>query len=1616
MPNNSAFDELFGDRSIGSKAKVTYTNTPEPQEQTLEVSSEGGVFDDLFGKDQSPKSPGIKPVELPPVRPGFYERQVKPTVDAFRDPETLRTLGRGFLTIPETVVEGTVGAISYIPSLITEGAYLTWQDLTEPPPKSAEEAAWRKEKGAMAGAAVHEAARKMAYLGFAPEEISPETEQRLKVASWPFEMVEKPIDDIVEPLLVKIGTTPGTAKATGNFLKVLGYTLIPLKVKAMINKRTPPTTNIRVQTGKRRFTGKPEMHKTKVKMEDFSKAGEQARRQQAAETSQQRYTLLEEKFQAMEPTRRGLLTMEERAAKAIEESRRPELERFYEYMFEEVSAPIIEAKVGESYRTRGKRVDEPRILTEIWKDIEQHPGRQLTGADADRMVSNALDRLAGEFFRKDTEFAQWLKEREQLNVTERLIDTGYDPSFVDPMHRVHRPVSENPLVKSAGEGEIITTEVYRTRKEARQQRKSEMDALSQIETKPKEPSSPIREKLSEPPKETETPPEVLEQAKEAYSLDLLRQIVAEEVAQSGKKTPKPEEVNALNAAKEMERFLGEREKAWLEPEQSLLEKSYSSTETRGIADILQDVMDAKLLGDESGMVGERPIPKLSPAAKAARDRLLLDLEIFKRNAHKRGESISEYLVNTGRAEPDVAMAIERVATQTRVIKNPISEIKKDFQKKVEQEGTGIKTNEPPPAKSPADLASRVSKGFEAMDSMQQRSWDRMRKSPRVLMDIFRMAVDSRTPTARRELRQANDIHAWLAFSRFKLQTGASGYATVLFDAFRKDILGSLSPRTQKALDRYLFAVRLHAENMKRLADGREPYRAPKELTADVVREIAERPEMLAERYGLTSSEVRQVVTATDAIHEMFANILAKHYREGTISAKDYQNLKVYKYTPLEVLEMTSILENSVRAPSQRGVSESGIYEIGRGREKAIYELSIEKLVHDTLQRSEQTFFLNRAVKSLADFAKSVPGSDIAYIPKLISKAGKPPKYAEPRSGYMALDYLVDGVRQEVHVKKTVGSQLMARPDPLASVPFLNNALRIGEHLMGARLLRLTTTGALAPLFFLKGALLDLITISSFGLHTPIGQVKGKNLFGRYGALSAAPGVLRRAADVYRDVRHQTGWAKDFMERGGLSSYWTKEGELLGTTRYNRSKIGKGADAAADVLNRANKRGEMIARVAFYKEATLKFIEEFKQKHGRAPNEAEMNQIKDLAAYEALDYLNFSEGGLVTKLIDRFYPYTNVKVQTARAALKTLADDPKSFIATTATVATYAAIKSALNNEGDNKRKLKEIPRETRTANYIHFLGDLSYVDKVGVRRWAYVKQPKDEYQAIVSTAVEMLMAAARGDEIEYERLVDSLTGVVPLTQAALLLPPTMSAITGYKLNTNPFTGEPITHTGEFVDEEKNFKAYTKQIYVDLSAAVKTNPTKLEMAIKQLINRNNVFLAGIEKGYEELFSRLPEDARQSETLEYLTNPATKPFIGLTHPMFINERERERIEKEINQELGIRARMVDEVVQEYEYGAISKPAARRKLYKIFDNKKDKEYARSRFKDALKMKELGNERFTWLDIKYAKNNRERAKLLYLHMQKVGSYKAKQQARKLDILTPDLRKELREVEKESR
>jgi hypothetical protein len=469
-------------------------------------------------------------------------------------------------------------------------------------------------------------------------------------------------------------------------------------------------------------------------------------------------------------------------------------------------------------------------------------------------------------------------------------------------------------------------------------------------------------------------------------------------------------------------------------------------------------------------------------------------------------------------------------------------------------------------------------------------------------------------------------------------------------------------------------------------------------------------------------------------------------------------------------------------------------------------------------------------------------------------------------------------------------------------------------------------------------------------------------------------IGRDLATVFPDAALRGKRYQQYIKEGGGMEFLVHQGRL-----FQRGKhIGTPLDRIYDFMGYFGETSELMTRLAIRERAI---------RRGKSSQEA---------TFAARDYMDFAQGGWATKVADNGIPYLNASVQGTRGLWRSLKDSPvesayKLSQLAALTTGVYVAAKALHPKTMENLQGNIDMQN-----NLVIPIGDsFGFEDEFGQMRYPYVKIPLDPGQKFFKTFFEASADKWLGNEIDVDRVVDSLKEQSPV--GVTELPPTVSGLVGYATNKDfwlnediwRYTDKPFTYPNS---KEEYIPGRTPEVYKDFGQLTGLSPERTRYAVEELTTSGTVWSALLNKGYDELFSDLPKEKKQQHLAMVLARtPVFKRFIGITNPYSKHVAKVDKAEEEATLDKFVENRGMDTLVDGYLYEDSAKLKDIVTYAKSFKDRDTYDRLMDRFKWEKAIKNLPEKSF-WRRMKGMPSIEARANLFVDRLNKAKDEDRKQ------------------------
>ncbi len=530
--------------------------------------------------------------------------------------------------------------------------------------------------------------------------------------------------------------------------------------------------------------------------------------------------------------------------------------------------------------------------------------------------------------------------------------------------------------------------------------------------------------------------------------------------------------------------------------------------------------------------------------------------------------------------------------------------------------------------------------------------------------------------------------------------------------------------------------------------------------------------------------------------------------------------------------------------------------------------------------------------------KSVVIEDNSIVKPAIRKKGKIQPAPE---GFELLRVQIKGKTEGFYMRESLAKEWNTADPHLSG--YMTNIARV---LSGTAVVKLLATG-INPGFVLTNLPRDILHI----YRTTAGLEYSSFLPVYLGQMAADIGR------VGKDAIRRTGRYDEYIDEGGGMSFLTHQGrdafsdletatDLVGRIRKTAGGRGVTGRRWNDLklgLSYLNETSEIVTRLA---------IRERVINNMKAANKP-VDKVK--ATHIARSYLDFSQGGTVTKAADTIIPYINAATQAARTRLRLFRTNPvESTFRELQVAGAYVGLTTY--NYWVHPETMKQIPLQEQLSNLI-IPTDRFIIDEKGNKRFLTYHIKKDNSFLIGSALFEAAVKRhfdppAEGTwDMEIEEWAELFAGSFGATSSGI---PTIDAWRNLSSNKRFWFNDDIWKGGnvqlgaEFYEDTPQFFKDLGKIGTDPETGVGDfiSPVRTQQAIKTIAPTNTYIYGAywiqdqIARSKDPAATAAEIDKTYGElTLEDLAqSPILRRVIHLTHPAAVSNTEARQLSRAAN----------------------------------------------------------------------------------------------------------------------
>jgi len=844
---------------------------------------------------------------------------------------------------------------------------------------------------------------------------------------------------------------------------------------------------------------------------------------------------------------------------------------------------------------------------------------------------------------------------------------------------------------------------------------------------------------------------------------------------------------------------------------------------------------------------------------------------------------------------------------------------------------------------------------------------------RLLNQEFKRNFVDRSGNIRLELLDKLGMEGYKIVQKMYLTKGANSLAANMLKQMQKEVYGGLTKTEKTVLDKVILA--------ERMADIGK-YKTPKEFKYPeglTPAETAIYLELFPQLEKLRPDRAQAIQDRARAYFEWMKQPLKDLLDAQIISKEEFDALSAHNYRKIKLVDIFDRrYEGKLGKRKPRSIYDSGVEALAKGRDTDIYETSSEIMALEVFNRSYGRILNNEANLSLLELAKNDPKNPFVRFKK---------KGENIPSGWQRIFVYEGGERKAIHISPTMAKEWIYS-DPMIKY-------RMGQFLRFTSLspvLRTFATGINWG-FALANLPRDV-------MHTWFAarMFDGKEWKGVYSNQLPIflPQIGLDLARTFTDAATRGKRYQEYIKEGGGMEFLVHQGRIFARGRRLEGPL----DKMQNFMGYFGETSEIMTRLAIRE----RVIRRRAKQEGISMEEArKRKEITREATFAARDYMDFGQGGGITKAADNAMPYLNAATQGTRGLWRTANDNPKLFAYKVAQIGAATTLLYAAMREHAPKTTEELQGSIAMQNNFCVPLGDtFSFKDEKGQERYIYFKVPLDPGQKFFKAFFEGAYDKYAGYEVDVDRLTNNLLEQSPVGVSSL--PPSLTGTLGYMSNKDFWlnediwkkTKEPFSYPRS---REEFIPGKTSEVYKDVGDITGLSPERGGYAVEQITTRGTIWSYLMGKGYEKLFADVPDEKREQHIAMVLAEmPVLKRFIGITNPYSKYATKIDEAQEKADLEHWIQNRELDRLTD----GHLFEDSVERKdifkYIRTFPKKEVRDRLTERFDFQYAIRKLP-ERSFWLRLQGLKNP-AKAEIYYGRWKAADEEERKQLAREAGII----------------
>jgi len=765
---------------------------------------------------------------------------------------------------------------------------------------------------------------------------------------------------------------------------------------------------------------------------------------------------------------------------------------------------------------------------------------------------------------------------------------------------------------------------------------------------------------------------------------------------------------------------------------------------------------------------------------------------------------------------------------------------------------------------------------------------------KMIRDEFNRSFIDRSGNIRKDLLDKLSSEGYEVIQRMYLAKGSSSIAARMLKQMGKEVYGGLTQTEKRVLDNLILASRM--VDIGRYKTPKQ-FKFPKEI--EPKNSIAYL-ELFPEIEKLSPEQASTLSRRVDAYFEWMKKPLQDMLSEGLISEQEFADLSSHNYRRLKLVDVYDKKYQAKVGKKKRTVYDSGVESLARGRDTDVFEPSSQVMALEVFNRAYGRVMNNKANRALLELARKDETNPFVRIKE--KKGDKIP------SGWNRFFVYEEGQRKTIYLSPEMSKEW------IVSNPEMSYRLsQMVRWLSGSAVLRTFATGINWG-FALANLPRDVMH-TWFAART-FENGKWKPL---YNANMPVFGIqmTHDLTSVFSDAVLRRGRYENYINEGGGMEFMVHQGRLLQRGRHIEGPI----DKLYDFFGYFGETSEIMTRLAIRERALRK---------GKSPQEA---------TFAARDYMDFGQGGGIGKAADNGIPYLNAAIQGTRGLLRSFKDNP---VRSTYKLAQLGALTTGIYiaMQKMHPQTAKNLKGNIDMQNNLCIpLGDqFGFEDEHGNMRYPYIKIPLDPGQKFFKTFFEAAADKWLGNEVDVDRVVDSLKEQSPV--GVTELPPSISGLLGYVTNKDFWLNEDIWRKTDkpfsWPESREEYTKNTPEFYKDVGKLTGLSPERTKYMVEELVTNGTVWSYLLGQGYDAAFSDLPKSKKEQHLAQVISKiPVIKRFFGVTNPYSKHAKKFSEVEQESVLKNFVENRGFDTLVEGYLY---DKNVSKKEVFSYLKSFKD------------------------------------------------------------------------------